>query len=297
LFADAMERYKECLAIIPRLRVRGNGEAVEQAMERLRDEGTNKPRRQRQLVAIRYYLQDMLNGCQRAWNSEVCRGVTNYKTLLDTVEYFRKEKDPVCLVTFNYDTMIEDALPSDVKQIQDIKDYILGSSVSYSLIKLHGSVDWGREIGEILDKNIPIPQQVIKRYPHLDVTDTYRRVQGQSPVTSFKDTRLFPAIAIPVQSKLTYECPKQHVDTLHSLIPQVTKILIVGWRGTEKPFLKNLRTGLPNSMRVMIVCGYKRWGEETLKNLDLAESIRVADYGFSELVTTKRLELDGFLTS
>lgn len=35
LFAEAMQRYEECLAIVPNLRVRQGGESVEEAMQQL----------------------------------------------------------------------------------------------------------------------------------------------------------------------------------------------------------------------------------------------------------------------
>ena len=67
------------------------------------------------------------------------KGVTNY-TLLDEIEGWRsKQNELVRLVTFNYDTMIEQALPSVGVKIAAMHDYI---SQRYALIKHHGSVNW-----------------------------------------------------------------------------------------------------------------------------------------------------------
>ena len=67
---------------------------------------------------------------------ELAGGVTNYKTLLDQLEHYRRPDETVCLVTFNYDTLLEDALPTVGLKVLEIADYI--SSDRYKLIKLHG---------------------------------------------------------------------------------------------------------------------------------------------------------------
>jgi len=64
---------------------------------------------------------------------------------------------------------------------------------------------------------------------------------------------LFPAIAIPVENKRDFECPKDQLDTLRSYIPSVTKILTIGWRATEQPFLDILRSGLKYKPKLMVV--------------------------------------------
>ena len=55
---------------------------------------------------------------------------------------------------------------------------------------------------------------------------------------------LFPAIAIPVQRKDEFECPKEHLDLIRSLLPKVSKILFIGWKAQEDHFLRMLREGL-----------------------------------------------------
>lgn len=49
---------------------------------------------------------------------------------------------------------------------------------------------------------------------------------------------LFPAIAIPVQSKIDFEMPPGHLELLKSIFRQLTKLLIIGWRATDAPFLQ-----------------------------------------------------------
>jgi len=75
-------------------------------------------------------------------------------------------------VTFNYDKMIESALPSVGVSINELSDYI--RDPAFKLFKLHGSVDWAREIEMEID--LPADQWSIAR-------ELIRRVEELKSVT------------------------------------------------------------------------------------------------------------------
>lgn len=54
-------------------------------------------------------------------------------------------KEPVCLVTFNSDTLLEEALRQFGLPIASIEDYTRRHPF-YRIFKLHGSIDWAREV-------------------------------------------------------------------------------------------------------------------------------------------------------
>ncbi|MBI1894709.1 MAG: hypothetical protein HYS14_11415, partial [Candidatus Rokubacteria bacterium] len=139
-FAGVLKQFPECHEIVPRLRHR-SGNSVERELEALQAQAETHPERHRQLAAVRYYLQLMLFDCQARWE-DLIKGVSNYKTLLDDINRLKKGQQ-VCLVTFNYDTLLESALPTVGTQIHGLRDYITGN---YKIIKLHGSINWGREV-------------------------------------------------------------------------------------------------------------------------------------------------------
>ena len=70
-------------------------------------------------------------------------GVSNYSTLVNNIEQFRRSDEPVILITFNYDTLIERALSLTFGDFtfKEIQDYVRWPA--YKLFKLHGSVNWG----------------------------------------------------------------------------------------------------------------------------------------------------------
>jgi hypothetical protein len=143
-FIDAMRRFSDCMPLIPLLRK--DGIAVERELAKFQEQTVKFPQRHRQLAAIRYYLHFALWECERAWH-ERHRGITNYATLLDEIERWRFEFDQqVCFVTFNYDTMIEEAMQQVLgfKILNELHGYLW--SRDYILLKLHGSINWGREL-------------------------------------------------------------------------------------------------------------------------------------------------------
>ena len=300
-FVDAMSKFPRCQPIIPFLRhLRGN-ESVESVLERLQTEAGEYPERHRQLAAIRYYLHFALWECGREWE-KVAQGVTNYKTLLDQLERWRKEGERICLVTFNYDTMLETALPTVGIDIGGLPDYI--SSDRYKAIKLHGSVNWAREVDapaeNVGDRDEwQVAYELIDRAAELKISQRYRLVT-KYPVEKIHGLRyvLFPAIAIPVESKRDYECPPEHLDALRACIPEMTKLLLIGWRATEKNFLQLLSKDLQHNLRVMVVTGGREAGEEVINRLQRAGikgEFATTKGGFTEFII--RRGADKFLRS
>jgi len=213
-FVEAMKQFPDCLALIPRLRK--HGVVVEQELAILQEQAKTFPPALREIAAIRYYLHFILQQCQESWR-RFHFGITNHAALLREIERWRVETgESVCLVTFNYDTMIEEAL-SQVLHLdrRDIDDYI---SREYPLVKLHGSANWGREVDGFVQPQDFRAQTLIDNVAVLDITRRYRLVTGYpmltegSPHEGFKI--VFPALSIPVENKDDFECPESHLKAL-----------------------------------------------------------------------------------
>ena len=116
---------------------------MEQKLQRLQEECEGYPDGLRQLAAVRFYLNLILRDCVTRWN-HLTKGITNYAALLDRIKRWRKGPGPTCLVTFNYDTLLEEALRTVGNPIGSIEDYIAGDE--WKVVKIHGPVDWGREL-------------------------------------------------------------------------------------------------------------------------------------------------------
>lgn len=258
LFAEKLERYKQCLAIVPYLRHLGKHQ-LEEVLEQLQTEAVSYPHGYQQLAAVRYYLHDMLWACGDAWLQEA-HGVTNYRTLLDEINRFRRPDEIVSLVTFNYDTLLESGLQDLGFTITLVSNYI-HQNPHYKVFKVHGSVNWGQVVDSADFEAVrhdmhpyPTIERMITRVNNFQITESF--VLSRTRPMGWVDGRpVFPAIAIPVQAKSKFACPQSHIDCLEKLLPKVTKILIIGWRATEQHFLQLLDAHLPKLVYVYIVAG------------------------------------------
>ena len=108
IFVEIMTKYPECLPLIPPLRK--NGVIVERELAKIQEQSKTFPRALHELAAIRFHLHHALWECERVWKQKH-KGITNFAAFLREIERWRFEaKERVCFVTFNYDTMLEDAM-------------------------------------------------------------------------------------------------------------------------------------------------------------------------------------------
>jgi hypothetical protein len=273
--------------LIPELNPRV-GRSIEEALQRLDAEAAGNPRRPPQLAAVRYYLQELFRSLQPKWLGEIGQ-VTNYHGLLERIQHYRADES-VLLVTFNYDTLIEQALTEMFGgQFEVMADYI--SRPDFKLFKLHGSANWGRCLhmaprgSSIRENSNPwaLPTQMIEQAATLSITDTFMVTGGRMPFP--KGPPLFPAIAIPVRDKQRFECPADQIGELQRLIPQVNRLLTIGWRGSELHFMKFLQTGLTHrQVSVTTVAGTLTEAGEVMSQIRkvVAVSNTASFAGFSQ---------------
>jgi hypothetical protein len=144
-YVEIINRFPAIRPVVSDLRATAGVVAVEQELQRLSDEGEKYPRRLNQLMAVRYYLQDLLWASSQNW-SRGHAGVSNYVRLVDNLENWRSraEDRSVVYATFNYDTLLDQAM-NDVLRFRPagMNDYI---DPRWGLFKLHGSVNWGQAI-------------------------------------------------------------------------------------------------------------------------------------------------------
>jgi len=252
-FASVIDHFPKAKPVITHLLPKvGEPVNVEGVLEKLQTQAdAGDKERYRQLAAIQYYLQAMLLQCTFQW-ADTTKGVTNYGTLIDEI---RRLKEPACLVTFNYDILLEGALSIFGVQFRSISDYV---SSNYKVIKVHGSINWAHRIMSPVENargrdQLQIATEIIDRRPDLVVDESYEIVsqslpdiQMGFPIGKSRDMPVLPALAVPVENKPGDELPPEHRKVLDECLPQVTKILVIGWRANESRFLDTLAKGIGN---------------------------------------------------
>jgi hypothetical protein len=231
-------RYPACQPLLKRLRAAGHN--VEQELEAIRTEAVHQTFLARQLEAVRYYLAALIEDAEVRCLRALPDHVTNYIDLLQDIEDWRVrsgERERVCLVTFNYDTLLDRACRAVLGlKLNALGDYI--SEGDYIVLKLHGSIEWREEVDPpgrpLLGGDVEQANQLI------DLTGRYQRtgrysMPGQNLIGWGP---LRPALAVPMVSKTgdDFACPREHVDVLEQMVPHVSHLLVVGWRGAEGHF-------------------------------------------------------------
>jgi hypothetical protein len=238
-FGEVIDHFPRCRPSIPRLRTAVQaGLLAEATLETLLEEATQYPERHNHLSALRFYLRDILWECGDQWLRS-CHGLTNYVILLDRLAQWRsKVSEQIRLVTFNYDTLLDSALRDVVGiEIASFEDYTARSD--WQLLKPHGSVNWGQAVA-IDDASVAsteVPLRVIAA-GEVGSLDEWTITSSLSQGRSSRGHPLRPGLAVPMQAKSSFVCPNQHLSALDDALANATKVLVIGWRATERHFLQ-----------------------------------------------------------
>ena len=110
---------------------------------------------------------------------------------------------------------------------------------------------------------VEVANDVLNTVDKMELSDKYHAVANvhllQQKIFSYMTIPdvgrgvVFPAIAIPVEKKIEYECPKEHVKALQECISKTNKLHIIGWKAAEENFLDLLSKGLQKGIPKMIV--------------------------------------------
>jgi len=241
---------------VRRPHVRAGGLTLEAALD---DMSKGRSTQARDFIAFRLYLQDLLRRCSLDGVAEV-GGVTNQVLLVRTIEEWRSDRnEPVLYVTFNYDTILDQALTGEFGwtpqgEKSNLRTYF--ERDDFKLFKLHGSWNW-RQITAypspfrpsdnsarwsvllrraLLDHASDITRNLyVDDYRYASDTDVDRYTYGDGP------TLALPALAIPLGSKATFTCSRETVEELQRCLPKVDHILTIGWKAGEPSFVEMLR--------------------------------------------------------
>ena len=215
---------------------------IEQEIGNLYQEASTNPERVRQLLALRFYLQDLIESETNKW-SELFHGITLYTNLLERLGTWRsRSREPIVLVTFNYDTLIDRSVEDQTANwhLTTFASHIKRDD--WRLYKLHGSTAWRRDVPAAVSWTDP--QAVISHADEIDVSrghliiaKTGELEQKAKRQAEFEDpderTVQILGIAVPTSLKQTFECPTDHLRSFIAEIGKIDRLLTIGCRAAE----------------------------------------------------------------
>jgi len=308
-FADILNEYPLAEQVAPNIRASVGTGAI--ALERyLREEllGSSFPHLRRRYQAIPLYLQHLF------W--KISEGYTQHPDNYDRLITEALRLDRVTFVTLNYDTILDQRLAID-SSLDDIADYV-SSTRTWSLVKLHGSVNWGRRLvdGPDVRRKMITPGLMVKTYAADFATigeDPTVADEIELRTGSLEDFRtdasaihrgslFYPVVAVPLGSQDEIVCPASHVEHLREHIRDSAEglnLLVIGYSGLDQEVLGLLGWSERPVRALRVINGSYERSMETVQTL--AQRLRFPPTeemafagGFSDFINT---DLERFIRS
>jgi hypothetical protein len=216
-------------------------------------------------------------------------------------------------VTLNYDTLFE-SVASKYAPFVSLDAYI--ASHKYVLVKLHGSVNWGREMDTA---GLEDPRaggysaacRALAEHEERRLSTEITFVDPKSPGTDIEGLRglnggklYFPALAAPLGPDDEPICPPSHVEALRDRLQQhqggELHVLIIGYSCLDKSPLRIIKEASNPIRSIVIANGSQGAGQAALERLrselgplapyEGRDSVEIFDGGFAKFSTSDELQ-------
>lgn len=215
------------------------------------------------IINTQFYIQHLFqfvsNNCQDLKRN-------NYSILTSLLSRYNVvSKQKVLLVTFNYDTLLEQSLQRGLQyEYDEIEDYI-DKDKKVLLFKPHGSWNWIRPYKmqlSLLSKNeyrLFCDSLYSEKANYAEIFDQISdeiKIKQQLNLKELNNEnyKFLPQLLIPFTDKDDFVMPIEHRRCLEGNISQIEEILIIGWKGTEEVFKDLLKKHIgKNPVKITVV--------------------------------------------
>lgn len=271
-------------------------------------------------INIQYYLQELLKTIS---NNVITKYDQNlYSTLISELQKIHQAKinngniNKFAFVSFNYDTILDYFLSKHFNQpLNSLDDYANEKATPFCLFKPHGSWNWGWKFLNpyrfdcnntakwLYENNKNFYNIYFEELGnHIDMVDwSYyekwndknNRVKYTIDKSKIKliDSNAnlnfyFPALLLPYRDKDEFVMPKKHFYFMENCFKSVETLIIIGWKGNEELFNRQLLKHANNLKKVIIADPEHEKVEENLKDLLSKPNIEKVRYkeGFKDFV-------------
>jgi hypothetical protein len=246
-FQPVLGVYQPVAQAAPELRAIGDSKAFEQVVrEQYRDSANTYDRRTFRSMPL--YLQHLFWNI--SWN--YTRQADHYEQLVRTL---LRRFDEVIFVTLNYDLLLDRVL-SELDPIERLGDYV-GRVKPWRLIKLHGSVNWGRPMLMDFDPQVePEDEFLAKTFDRVEegwfrqlgpiqlLPTAAGRTLRELRYSTFinKPHLVYPSLSVPVGEYGEFSCPPEHLDWLRDRLRALgqANLMMIGYSGADEEVMSLL---------------------------------------------------------
>ncbi len=247
--------------------------SIETVLREISDEALSYPSRHKNLAALTFYLQVVINLVHEKWLAESLN-MTNQQMLVDELLAWQAtSKQRIVFVTFNYDLLLEAAIESLTPQTFEFMDEYIDDD-NIRVYKPHGSVNWARiylPTGSPFRYSViinDVRRQVSEGIDRLQSTDKFAvRKSLLGPLNMDEEPVYLPALAVPVARKAEWQFPNDHLNALADDLGQVENVITIGWRGAEDNFIEFMFDHLRPGTTVHIVCESEEASRKAWNNI------------------------------
>jgi hypothetical protein len=232
-------------------------------------------------INIQFYLQELLMKTSKRVLSEYY-DFNLFAKLSDKLQKTKAKNRRMnfAFVSFNQDTILEGFLCKYFRMsLNGMDDYINVNESPFCLFKPHGSWNWGwqfpnkiKDIQKLLFNNninfFKLYFEILGN--HIDMVDwngwgielmlnEHRKGKltiDKSQIHQFGHDQIgdfYPAILLPYRDKDEFTMPTDHYLKLRQYLTYIETLIIIGWKGNEILFNRELRSQAKRLKRIVIV--------------------------------------------
>lgn len=235
-FNRILRKYPKAESLSDEIRIKVNsGTNLESILSQLKSETDLSIKKH--YLQIPLYLQELLGEVSTHF---VLAGATKYDTLVRLIQTSRFNK--VMYLTLNYDLLLDGALTRFYDARLNQLSHYCDQNRNWSLIKLHGSVNWGNKLLST-NRTIENATALLDSLVDEPIFDTEIQIlKGHRDESRFVGNWFFyPALAVPIGGKKTSVCPEEHVKHAESFLGSCSNFLIIGFSALDQDVLEQLK--------------------------------------------------------
>ncbi len=260
-FNAILRKYPNAEALSDEIRKKvGSGTSLEAILRQLSSEENFAIRKQYWEIPL--YLQELLGEVSSHF---VRFGGTKFDTLVREIE--RSTVKETLFLTVNYDLFLDNALHRLYGITFHHIDSYCPPRSRWSLVKLHGSVNWGRELLNTDSPGGDSVQLLNLVKDEIKLEENIKVLGGYQENSRFIENKFFyPSLAVPIEGKDEFACPKEHVQKASSFFKSCRNFLIIGFSALDEHVLTKLK-GVPAVRKLTVVNGRPEWAMDAIERI------------------------------